>query len=502
MTAVAPAETPLIERGRELELLRQAWLDAQGGHGRLILVDGASGIGKTRLLAELGAVAAPNPVLLRARGSELECDLAYGIVRQLLERRLLELPAGERAQAFAGPAADAVCAFGAKTSASTSGRQIDHGLYWLIANLAQAAPLILAVDDAQWTDPASRRFLGYLARRLQELPAVLVMAAGGGVRDYRRWGLTELAAGDDASRLELGPLSQDGTARLATALSRGVIGPGALLACHRSTGGNPFLIRELVFAAEQSGRPLSAAAVSELTEHGADSLTQAVMLRLGSLGADAIAVAAAVVVLDLDSQLHLVGALSGLDVGTVAAAADRLAGARILADTLPLSFAHPLLRGAVYGDLTAVKRERLHREAAQLLRDAGAPVERVAMQLLATEPSQDPEVAELLLSAAADATAVGAPASAARYLSRALREPPSDDRCGEVLVRLGLAQAGTDDTLGARSHLQAALDVLSESNARVEAGVTLARVTLEAEGPIEAVRALERAAVGLTRHSR
>ena len=54
-----------------------------------------------------------------------------------------------------------------------------HGLYWLTANLADHGPLMMAVDDAHWADPSSLQFLGYLLRRLQGLPVLLVAAGRG-----------------------------------------------------------------------------------------------------------------------------------------------------------------------------------------------------------------------------------------------------------------------------------------------------------------------------------
>ena len=60
-----------------------------------------------------------------------------------------------------------------------------HGLYWLTVNLADAGPLVLTVDDAHWADPPSLRFLGYLSRRLDGMP-VLLVAAGDGARSRGR----------------------------------------------------------------------------------------------------------------------------------------------------------------------------------------------------------------------------------------------------------------------------------------------------------------------------
>ena len=83
----------------------------------------------------------------------------------------------ERSGALAEPVFEAreKCAIDAERTAS-----VLHGLYWLVANLAERSPLVLLVDDAHWLDPASARFLVYLSRRIDSLPVLLAVAARGG----------------------------------------------------------------------------------------------------------------------------------------------------------------------------------------------------------------------------------------------------------------------------------------------------------------------------------
>jgi hypothetical protein len=57
---------------------------------------------------------------------------------------------------------------------------VSHGRYWLVCNLADTGPLLLGVDDAQWCDRGSARFLSYLGRRLEELPVLLIVAVRSG----------------------------------------------------------------------------------------------------------------------------------------------------------------------------------------------------------------------------------------------------------------------------------------------------------------------------------
>ena len=135
-----------------------------------------------------------------------------------------------------------------------------------------------------------------------------------------------------------------------------------------------------------------------------------------------------------DAEPREAAALAGLDVNAAAAAADALAAAGTLEVGPPLRFAHPLLRNAVYADLSGAERMTSHRQAADLLASAGAEPERIAIHLLATDPDGDPRVVETLGAAARRALEHGAPEAAITYLRRALVEPP-DPRARPGLLR-------------------------------------------------------------------
>src|SRR5262249_38498611 len=153
----------LLERQRELSAI-ESWLQHHEG---ILLIDGAAGLGKTSLVdaacrhaEELGYE------VLRARGSQLEIEFAFGIVRQLFERRLADAGQKDRETLLAGAAA-AVRPFlaGSAVESAVTDRSfaVLHGLYWLTSNLAAVRPLLLVVDDAHWADEPSLRGLAYLA---------------------------------------------------------------------------------------------------------------------------------------------------------------------------------------------------------------------------------------------------------------------------------------------------------------------------------------------------
>ena len=118
--------------------------------------------------------------VLRARGTELEQTLPYGIVRQLFERAVVRASPEERADALAGAAEHAAPVLEGGLTAPAAAADGDsafavlHGLYWLAANLAERRPLVIAIDDLHWADAASISWLAYLAHRIDGLPLLAV----------------------------------------------------------------------------------------------------------------------------------------------------------------------------------------------------------------------------------------------------------------------------------------------------------------------------------------
>ena len=165
----------LLEREREL-----AAVDELVQRGGVVLVEGRAGIGKTALLeAACQRAAARGREVLRARGSDLEAGFAFGVVRQLFERRLVSADETERAGLLAGSAGavrSLLLGELVEPSAVDTSFAVLHGLYWLTVNLADGRPLLIAVDDAHWADEPSQRWLAYLAPRLEGAAVALLVA--------------------------------------------------------------------------------------------------------------------------------------------------------------------------------------------------------------------------------------------------------------------------------------------------------------------------------------
>ena len=165
--------------------------------------------------------------ILAGRGSELEHDFAFGVLRQALERPLAELDDAHRDAVTAGQAAHAIPLLHPARSAPSS-ESLFHGLYWLLANLAERRPLVLAVDDAHWADESSVQALAYLARRLEQLPVALVVCTRPPDVDGHG-ALAALVADAAAERLTPDPLGREAVAALSGSGRSGVRpggGPG------------------------------------------------------------------------------------------------------------------------------------------------------------------------------------------------------------------------------------------------------------------------------------
>src|SRR4051794_21379954 len=171
--------SPIVERANEVALLGMLLGDAIGGEGRVALIEGPAGIGKTRLLAEARAQAPTyGMTTLSARGSELEREFPFGVARQLFEAALAD--PGRRDRLFAGAAGPARAVFDSPSDPHGDGDGPGdasfaalHALFWLAVNITADGPLLLAIDDLHWVDRPSLRFLAYLTRRLEGLPIAI-----------------------------------------------------------------------------------------------------------------------------------------------------------------------------------------------------------------------------------------------------------------------------------------------------------------------------------------
>jgi DNA-binding NarL/FixJ family response regulator len=486
----------LLERDAQRAELGELLRDLVLGHGALVLVEGPAGIGKTEVLRLAHSMAASHEVeALQGKGGELEREFPFGVARQLFEPVLVRATPAQREELFAGaagrarPVLDRDRQTEPRTQASGSVEAVLHGLYWVAANLGERAPLLLVVDDAHWADRSSLLFLAYLARRLEDLSVALVLA----VRTGERAPGAELRQLASQSRvLTLPPLSQAAVGKLAADRLGRAVSPAFASACEEVTGGNPYLVGELVRALSDAAVEPTDEAAARVRTLAPPTVARAVLARLAGLSESAEGLARAVALLGRDAGLRHAAQLADLDDAEAARAADALVAASILSPGRPLEFVHPLVRSAIYAELAPAARARNHRRAAAQLADDGAEPERVAAHLLAVDPAGDRWVVERLREAADKALAGGAPEAAVRYLARASAEPPAQQDRSPVFLALGAAQA----SLGApeaTATLRASVETAADPHGRATAARTLARDLHMRGEALEAALVLEEA---------
>ena len=180
-----------------------------------------------------------------------------------------------------------------------------------------------------------------------------------------------------------------------------------------------------------------AEAAGELASLGTEPVARSVRSRLAPFGAEAASLARAIAVLGGAPQLRHAASMAGVGEDRARELCDRLRDAEILAPGHPIDFVHPLVRTAVYGELSEEGRSDAHRRAAELISSTGGDAREVAPHLLACAPNGDEWVVAQLRDAAREAMGAGAPEAARRYLERALDEPAPEEV--ELTYELGRA---------------------------------------------------------------
>lgn len=406
------AMTRLRLRGRDREItaVREALEAVRGGRGACVVVEGAPGVGKSRLLAEL---------------DELARRFGFDVVG---------VRADELDQYAAGAALQS--ALQCSDTSHRAAAATDDRRLWLLDSItnaledrAQHAPVTVLVDDAQWADPATLFVLRTLPERLAASRILWVLAVRSETErptvarvreDFERLG---------ARWLTLGPLPQQELEHIAADVLGARPSPG-LARLLRGVAGNPFLAIELVRAIAGTHAVNVDGGVARLLHHGIPvAFRLSVAARLDRLPEDAVRLLQMGSVLGREFELGTAARMLGRPVGSLLSGVEAALNTGLLtADGPRLAFRHDLIRQAVNENLPLAVRIALHREAADSLRGTGARSAEVAWHVVMSGGPVNDDAVTTLHTAVRElsSTAPGAAADFAQQIAGLL--PPHDRR--------------------------------------------------------------------------
>jgi predicted ATPase len=444
-----------VGRGKELHTL-ESLLDGLGG-GRFLAIEGEPGIGKSRLLSELIALAEDRRMLpLAGRAAAVEADVPFAPLRDALDDYVASRDPRELEPAGATGRTDlarVLPALGGEPSLPPPGEEryrAHHAVRALLDGLAARRPVLLALDDLQWADGASAELLAHLLRHPPRRKVAVALAwRAGQCPPALAAAVAEAARAGDVETIELRPLGpRDSRSLIAATTSASRLDPILRLA-----EGNPFYLSEL-------SRSWGAEADPKTPEGGVPAaVAAAIVAELEEVPANARALARAGSVLGEEFEAAVAAEVGAVTEPASAEALDALLERDLVRRTdspRRFAFRHPIVRESVYESMPAGERSRLHGDAADALERAGADLTARAPHVEESASAPDASAAALLNKAGMEAMA-SAPSAAAHWLTAALELTPPGDSGTRLAHLIALARA-----LAGCGEYERALDALEE----------------------------------------
>ncbi|GAA1933097.1 LuxR family transcriptional regulator [Streptantibioticus ferralitis] len=428
----------LIERDEENTRLTRFLTGRSDGRGRLGVISGAVGSGKTALLNHVSEhVAASGVRLLSAVAAPSEQGFPYAVLEQLLQA-LPPLADGLPPLLFPLPSEPGQRPGDAPTGGEPSPQvplAILRGFHRTLAELTAQEPLLIVVDDVQFADAQSLTCLAYAIRRLPtNRPSLLIACAR--ACDVPT-AFKELGRQLDVCNVRLGPLSEQGVGQLLAESFDPADAARLAPAFHAATGGNPLLVHGFL---DDTPRPAPGVANRPpLSPRTGEMFRQSALASVHRIGKDSLLTARGIAVLGGAEAVPLLCGLIRLEERTVRLSITDLAEAGIL-DEPGAAFRHESVRDAVLEDLPGASASQLRWRAARLLYEDGASPTAVAHQLIGHDvPAPHEEwVPRVLRDAAQRALADDEVSFATRCLQTAERCCPDDRE--RLAIRAELAE--------------------------------------------------------------
>jgi class 3 adenylate cyclase/tetratricopeptide (TPR) repeat protein len=494
-STAAPPLTPLVERDNERATLRRAADEASAGRGRLVLVAGEPGVGKSRLVMEIAREAEARGMrVLTGHCVEMEGAAPYLPYVEMIEQAVSSprSPLALR-DALAGVAPEIAriapalrrampdIAAPVELPPELARRYVWNSLGEFLARGAQRQPLLLVLEDLHWADESTALLTEYLAPLVAQLPVLIL----GTYRDSEvgfshplARVISQLVRQRLIDRIGLGALSYSGVRAMVEELA-GQRAPEQLVqVINNETEGNPFFVEEVYLHLVESGVLFD--------EHGGVrkdlavdevALPEGIRLVLGErlerLSPSTRTALTAAAILGRVFAPDLVADVAGEDPESVIDAFDEAEGARLIAPATGnghLAFRHELIRQTLLAELSTLKRERLHLRAADTIERRYADgidphVGDLAHHLSLSGRSADPaRVVRYLSLAGRRAYDAAAFEDAVAHYQQALPRvaPDAREERAELLERLALALRSAGRWDDALPIMNDALDVYEE----------------------------------------
>jgi ATP/maltotriose-dependent transcriptional regulator MalT len=425
---MAQPSEQLVGRAAELALLDAALAELERGCFVGLEIAGEPGIGKTRLLAELGARAdRRGHVVLSGSASELDRELPFWTFIDALDDCLHALEPRRLRAVDEDARAELAHVFPSLGPTDSDGPQpADHRLRThravrhLLETLAAAKPLVLLLDDVHWADSGSIELLGSLLRRPPAAPVAIAVAVRPRQRPERLAAALERArVPGTMTRLELAALSADEAGELLGA----AVGGARAAALYEESGGNPFYLQQLARSPQRATTEARGGSVALAGVEVPRAVAAALSDELALLPEDVRRLLEGAAVAGDPFEPELATAAAALPEATALDALDELLRRDLVRPTeVPrrFRFRHPLVRGAVYEAAPGGWRLGAHERSAALLAARGAPpIERAHHVERCARHGDTTAVA--VLREAGDAALQRAPATAAKLYRAALR---------------------------------------------------------------------------------
>ncbi|WP_432837561.1 AAA family ATPase [Dactylosporangium sp. CA-092794] len=469
----------MIGRDGELRTIESMVTETRDGGFRALLVHGQPGIGKTRLLSELAAVARHHDyTVCRGQATEFERHVPFGVYLAAFE------PLAGSADGAVDPLTTMMAEVNGRPAAAGIDRyRLFHRVRRLLERQAAGRPVLVVLDDLQWADQSSVELTEYLLRRPPSGPLLIAI----GYRSAQApAGVVDAAAhlGDAAGVLALAPLTEQDVAAL---VPDQPVARRRLL--HLTSGGNPLYLQALIDAGDETLAHLAGTGDDRGTPESA--LLDVLSAELRNLEPELRHVAHAAAVAGDPVALDLVAWIADRPEPSVASAVDHLNQLGVVTTTdSRLRFRHPLVRAAAYWMSGPGWRTQAHARAADFLRAGHGPLQVLAHHTELSARHGD-EAAVSTLAKAGAASLHTAPVTAARLLRTALRLMPErhdlDARRAELQMALARALGMSGELVESRRLLQ---DVMRVRGARRVEAVAFSSVVCRLLGQFDEAKAL------------